>query len=124
MCRENGEEYTQVSFLESPAGRCACNICRENARRHPVLASPVEITTNSGMGCRFLVIGIHHVHHLSSKVPYYRLPEVLRDYPELCGIGRITILESIRCVKLVLWDERSQRLVTFCDARATPPPQL
>ena len=69
-------------------------------------------------------IGIHHVHHLSSKVPYYRLPEVLRDYPELCGIGRITILESIRCVKLVLWDERSQRLVTFCDALATPPPQL
>ena len=28
-------------------------------------------------------IGIHHVHHLSSRVPYYRLPEVLRDHPEL-----------------------------------------
>ncbi|SFQ16972.1 omega-6 fatty acid desaturase (delta-12 desaturase) [Mesorhizobium sp. NFR06] len=66
-------------------------------------------------------IGIHHVHHLSSKVPYYRLPEVLRDYPELRGIGRITIIESIRCVKLVLWDERHQRLVSFRDARATPP---
>jgi omega-6 fatty acid desaturase (delta-12 desaturase) len=50
-------------------------------------------------------------------VPYYRLPEVLRDYPELRGIGRITIMESLRCVKLVLWDERSHRLISFRDAR-------
>jgi Fatty acid desaturase len=27
-------------------------------------------------------IGIHHVHHLCSRIPYYRLPQVLRDYPE------------------------------------------
>ncbi|PRD45632.1 fatty acid desaturase [Phyllobacterium phragmitis] len=63
-------------------------------------------------------IGIHHVHHLSSRVPYYRLPEVLRDYPELRDIGRITILESLRCVKLVLWDERDKRLISFREARA------
>ncbi|MBS3651940.1 fatty acid desaturase [Pseudaminobacter sp. 19-2017] len=62
-------------------------------------------------------IGIHHVHHLSSRVPYYRLPEVLRDYPELSSTGRITIMESLRCVKLVLWDERSRRLISFRDAR-------
>lgn len=63
-------------------------------------------------------IGIHHVHHLSSRIPYYRLPEVLTDYPELQGIGRITIMESFRCVKLVLWDEQGQRLVSFREARA------
>jgi omega-6 fatty acid desaturase (delta-12 desaturase) len=62
-------------------------------------------------------IGIHHVHHLSSKVPYYRLPEVLRDYPELGDIGRITIMQSLRCVNLVLWDEGSKRLVSFREAR-------
>ena len=28
-------------------------------------------------------IGIHHVHHLCSRIPYYRLPRVLRDHPEL-----------------------------------------
>ncbi len=53
-------------------------------------------------------IGIHHVHHLSSRVPCYRLPEVLKDYPELADIGRITILESLRCVKLVLWTKIAQ----------------
>jgi omega-6 fatty acid desaturase (delta-12 desaturase) len=62
-------------------------------------------------------IGIHHVHHMSSKVPYYRLPEVLEDYPELRDIGRITLLDSIRGVKLVLWDEVGQRLVSFREAR-------
>lgn len=64
-------------------------------------------------------IGIHHVHHLSSRVPYYRLPDVLRDHPELADIGRITVAESLRCVKLVLWDERSRRLVSFRDAAPT-----
>ncbi|MEI4481993.1 MULTISPECIES: fatty acid desaturase [Phyllobacterium] len=63
-------------------------------------------------------IGIHHVHHLSSKVPCYRLPQVLKDYPELADIGRITIMESLRCVKLVLWDENRKRLISFREARA------
>ncbi len=62
-------------------------------------------------------IGIHHVHHLSSRVPYYRLPEVLRDFPELRNLGRITLLESLRCVKLVLWDESRRKLVSFREAR-------
>ena len=63
-------------------------------------------------------IGIHHVHHLSSKVPFYRLPQVLKDHPELHDIGRITFLDSLRGVKLVLWDEDTRRLVSFRDVRA------
>ena len=58
-------------------------------------------------------IGVHHVHHLASRIPYYRLPEVLRDFPDLAGIGRITLWQSLRCVKLTLWDEATQRLVSF-----------
>ena len=26
-------------------------------------------------------IGLHHIHHLSSRIPFYRLPEVLRQWP-------------------------------------------
>ncbi|MCQ4628811.1 fatty acid desaturase [Shinella sp. CPCC 100929] len=58
-------------------------------------------------------IGLHHIHHLSSRVPFYRLPEVMRDHPELGDLGRITLRDSLRCVKLILWDEASKRLVTL-----------
>ena len=62
-------------------------------------------------------IGVHHIHHLCSRIPCYRLPLVLRDHPELHGIGRLTLLQSLRCVRLVLWDEGQQRLVSFREMR-------
>lgn len=62
-------------------------------------------------------IGIHHVHHLYSRIPFYRLPQVLRDYPELAAIRRLTLRQSFACVKLKLWDESHQRMVTFREAR-------
>jgi acyl-lipid omega-6 desaturase (Delta-12 desaturase) len=62
-------------------------------------------------------IGLHHVHHLSSRIPYYRLPRVLRDYPELIDVGRLTLTQSFACVRLVLWDEGAQRLVSFRDLK-------
>jgi omega-6 fatty acid desaturase (delta-12 desaturase) len=58
-------------------------------------------------------IGVHHVHHLCSRIPYYRLPRVLRDHPELRGVSRLTLLQSFQCVRLVLWDERRRRLISF-----------
>jgi omega-6 fatty acid desaturase (delta-12 desaturase) len=63
-------------------------------------------------------IGVHHVHHLSSRIPYYRLPRVLRDHPELREVGRITLWQSFQCVKLVLWDEAQRRLVSFREISA------
>jgi omega-6 fatty acid desaturase (delta-12 desaturase) len=64
-------------------------------------------------------IGVHHVHHLQSRVPFYRLPEILRDHPELAEAQRLTVRESFACVGMQLWDERSRRLVSFAEARAT-----
>jgi acyl-lipid omega-6 desaturase (Delta-12 desaturase) len=61
-------------------------------------------------------IGMHHVHHLASGIPYYRLPWVLHDYPELRDVSRVTLLHSLRCVRLVLWDESRQRLISFREA--------
>ena len=62
-------------------------------------------------------IGIHHVHHLNSRIPYYRLPQVLRDHPELKKVGRLTFLESLRGVRLALWCESRGKLVSFADLR-------
>jgi omega-6 fatty acid desaturase (delta-12 desaturase) len=58
-------------------------------------------------------IGVHHVHHLASRIPFYRLPEVLRDHPEFARVGRITLWQSLRCVNYTLWDEGARRLISF-----------
>jgi acyl-lipid omega-6 desaturase (Delta-12 desaturase) len=62
-------------------------------------------------------IGMHHIHHLCSRIPYYRLPLVLRHHPDLGGIGRLTLGQSLGCIRLALWDENQQRLVSFNDLR-------
>ena len=61
-------------------------------------------------------IGIHHVHHLCSRIPYYKLPTVLRDHPSLKNVGRLGLIDSVRCVRLVLWNESEKRLVSFADS--------
>jgi acyl-lipid omega-6 desaturase (Delta-12 desaturase) len=63
-------------------------------------------------------IGIHHVHHLYSRIPFYRLTEVLRDYPVLREAQQLTLRQSIGCIKLQLWDEGSQRLLSQAQVKA------
>lgn len=71
---------------------------------HPVLR---WITAN---------IGMHHIHHLCSRIPFYRLPGAIRRLPEPHLESRFTLRQSFNCVNLALWDERSRRLVSFREA--------
>ena len=61
-------------------------------------------------------VGVHHVHHLVSRIPYYRLGDVLRAFPELRDVGRLTLRQSFGCLRLVLWDSANRRLVSFKQA--------
>jgi len=63
-------------------------------------------------------IGVHHIHHLCSRIPFYRLPLALRQHPDLANIGRLTLRQSLGCVRLVLWDETARRLITFRELRS------
>jgi omega-6 fatty acid desaturase (delta-12 desaturase) len=64
-------------------------------------------------------IGIHHVHHLYSRIPYYRLPEVLRDHPELASVRHIKFLDGFKECVLKLWDEEKKKLVPYSELRAS-----
>ncbi len=75
---------------------------------HYVLPQPLRWLTAN--------IGIHHVHHLYSRIPFYRLSEVLRDHRALAEAQRLTIRESLASVRLHLWDEKLQRLMSFREA--------
>jgi omega-6 fatty acid desaturase (delta-12 desaturase) len=69
-------------------------------------------------------IGVHHVHHLNSRIPFYRLSEVMRAHPELGSIGRLTLARSFSCVRLALWDEGRNRLISFREMRINAAAEL
>lgn len=58
-------------------------------------------------------IGIHHVHHLVSRVPNYRLRECLAALPELQTLNRLTFWDTVHTFRLRLWDEDKKCLVGF-----------
>ena len=63
-------------------------------------------------------IGLHHVHHLCSRVPNYRLQACLDAAPELQQVAKIvTLRESLGCWRLALWDERRSMLVSLRDLK-------
>jgi omega-6 fatty acid desaturase (delta-12 desaturase) len=62
-------------------------------------------------------IGYHHIHHLNSKIPFYRLPEVMRHFKELqsCKRTSLNIREVIACLKLKIWDQDKNKMVGLSD---------
>ena len=58
-------------------------------------------------------IGVHHVHHLCSRIPHYRLQACLKQIPELREVNRITLQGSLKTLRLALWDEERRRMVGF-----------
>jgi len=71
-------------------------------------------------------IGLHHVHHLSTRIPNYNLQRAHDHNPIFHDVPTLSILDGMRAVRLKLWDEGRGRLVTFKQARrpaaATPWP--
>jgi omega-6 fatty acid desaturase (delta-12 desaturase) len=63
-------------------------------------------------------IGIHHVHHLAARVPFYRLPQALESHPAFRDAPRLRIRDAFAALTRSLWDEQAGRLVTFSQARA------
>jgi len=58
-------------------------------------------------------IGIHHIHHLDSRIPNYRLQACFDENPELQQVYRLTIRESLSSTRLKLWDEETRRMVAI-----------
>ncbi len=62
-------------------------------------------------------IGYHHVHHLNASIPNYNLRRAHEQIPALHDVPTLSLLDGIRATRLKLYDERTQRLVSFRDAR-------
>lgn len=58
-------------------------------------------------------IGYHHVHHMNARIPFYRLPEVMKALPELQNAKKTSLKpkDIIACFKLKVWDYEKQQMV-------------
>ena len=63
-------------------------------------------------------IGYHHIHHLNVRIPFYRLPEAMAAIPELQTpvTTSLALRDIIDCFNSCLWDEKSQRMVSYDEA--------
>jgi omega-6 fatty acid desaturase (delta-12 desaturase) len=62
-------------------------------------------------------IGFHHIHHLSPRIPNYNLERCQNSDPLFSEVQTMTLWSSFKSLQLRLWDEASQKLVTFRQAR-------
>ncbi len=81
--RENG----QRSHARNPA------FCRESTLEEPLVCAQHP---------RFA----HVVHHINSRIPFYRLPEAMEKIPEFQTAHTTTLnpADIFRCLRLKVWD--------------------
>ena len=63
-------------------------------------------------------IGLHHVHHLGPRIPNYQLQRCHDENPLFHDVTVLTLWQSLRTVRLTLWDEERQQLVGYRELRA------
>lgn len=64
-------------------------------------------------------IGYHHIHHLSPKIPNYKLEKCHRENSIFNNIKPVTLMSSLKSLRLRLWDENSRRLVGFKNLKSS-----
>jgi omega-6 fatty acid desaturase (delta-12 desaturase) len=57
-------------------------------------------------------IGFHHIHHLSPRIPNYKLEKCHRENP-IFQVKPIKLLSSLKSLSFRLWDEKTRQLVDF-----------
>jgi len=101
--------YAQHNF---PEARFKDNI--EWSYEHAALDSSSYMKMNPFWRWVTANIGYHHIHHINSRIPFYRLPEVYEKIPEMQA-AKITTLnpgDIIRCFHLKVWDPEKNRMIT------------
>ena len=62
-------------------------------------------------------IGYHHIHHINSRIPFYRLPEAMKKIPELqkVTVTTLKISDIIACLRLKVWDPQQNKMIGFAE---------
>jgi omega-6 fatty acid desaturase (delta-12 desaturase) len=76
---------------------------------HLTMPKPLQWATAS--------IGLHHIHHIASRIPNYQLQKAYDAHVELRQVTRLSLWKSVTTLRLTLWDEDARQLVGFRELR-------
>jgi omega-6 fatty acid desaturase (delta-12 desaturase) len=87
---------------------------------HAALRGSTHLVTGRLMRWFTGNIGLHHVHHLNARIPFYRLPEAMAALPELQDpvVTTLAPREVLACLGLALWQQTSNRMVALGELRS------
>ncbi|RPJ72769.1 MAG: fatty acid desaturase, partial [Acidobacteria bacterium] len=63
-------------------------------------------------------IGLHHVHHVQPRIPFYNLPRCQAAVPAFRDVPPLTLRRSLQSLRLRLVDESRQRMVGWAELKA------
>lgn len=63
-------------------------------------------------------IGLHHVHHVQPRIPFYNLQSCQDSVPAFQQVPPLTLRRSLHSLRLRLVDEERRRMVTWSEVRA------
>ena len=81
---------------------------------HLVMPKPLQWFTAN--------IGLHHIHHVASRIPNYHLQRCFDEVAEVRRVTTLTLRESVKTLRLTLWDEDERRLIGFRELRRRRAP--
>jgi acyl-lipid omega-6 desaturase (Delta-12 desaturase) len=89
--------------------------CHDNA----AMASSSYMQMNAFWNWVTANIGYHHIHHLNSRIPFYRLPEAMADIPELQRAKTTSLSPRaiIACLKLQVWNPEINKMISLRESR-------
>ncbi len=94
--------------------------CHDNA----AMASSSYMKTNAFWNWVTGNIGYHHIHHLNSRIPFYRLPETMAAIPELQQAKTTSFSPKAiaACLKLKIWSPEANKMIPLSQLQTRPVP--
>jgi omega-6 fatty acid desaturase (delta-12 desaturase) len=121
--------YLPVGYLAAGAGVYLFFVQHQFDDAYWQHHSNWDYATAAIMGCSYFKlprvlrwitgnIGLHHVHHLAPRIPNYNLQRAHDENPIFHQAPTISLAQSVKMLRLALWDEQRQRMVGFADLRS------
>jgi len=120
--------YLPAGYLAASAGVYLFFVQHQFDRAYWERHANWDYATAAIAGCTYLKlpgvlqwftgnIGLHHVHHLAPRVPNYNLQRAHDENAVFHSAPTVSLAQSVRLLRLALWDEQHKRMIRFGDLR-------